>query len=96
MLKDLYLNEGGQSTAGKLLDHVTSTHAAYGELLAAAGVKDPKQGTPYGFLNECVRNTNKNAEHHNHENGTSNLLVSSRHFASESSYFVVRMCCHVC
>lgn len=32
MIPELYLNEGGQSAAGKLLDHVTSTHAASAQL----------------------------------------------------------------
>jgi len=36
MIPGLALNEGGQSAAGKLLDFVTSTHAAYPELLERA------------------------------------------------------------
>jgi ribulose kinase len=36
MVPGLALNEGGQSAAGKLLDFVTSTHAAYPELLERA------------------------------------------------------------
>jgi len=37
ILKDLYLNEGGQSAAGKLLDHVVMSHVAYPELLKETG-----------------------------------------------------------
>jgi len=36
MVPELYLNEGGQSTAGKLLDHVTLTHGATAQLQAIA------------------------------------------------------------
>lgn len=36
MVPELYLNEGGQSTAGKLLDHITLTHGATPELEAVA------------------------------------------------------------
>jgi ribulose kinase len=36
MVPGLALNEGGQSAAGKLLDHVTTSHAAYPELLKRA------------------------------------------------------------
>jgi D-ribulokinase len=36
MLPGLWLNEGGQSATGALIDHVVTTHAAYPALLAAA------------------------------------------------------------
>jgi FGGY-family pentulose kinase len=36
ILKNLYLSEGGQSAAGKLLDHVVTNHPAYPELKAEA------------------------------------------------------------
>ena len=44
MIPGMFLNEGGQSAAGKLLDHVTTTHAAYPELLALANCDPAKVG----------------------------------------------------
>jgi FGGY-family pentulose kinase len=56
MVPDMYLNEGGQSAAGKLLDHVTSTHAAFNELVEKATEAGHdvagREGTPYAYLNE--------------------------------------------
>jgi len=56
MLPGMFLNEGGQSTAGKLLDHVTTGHGAFEalkSLAAKAGqITAGREGTPYGFLNE--------------------------------------------
>lgn len=37
ILKDLYLSEGGQSAAGKLLDHIVMGHVAYSELAKKLG-----------------------------------------------------------
>lgn len=37
ILKDLYLSEGGQSAAGKLLDHIVMGHVAYPELAKQCG-----------------------------------------------------------
>ena len=36
LLPDLWLNEGGQSATGKLLDHIVEQHAMYGWLKAEA------------------------------------------------------------
>ncbi len=36
MVPGFYLNEGGQSSAGSLLDHLVSTHASHGELCRLA------------------------------------------------------------
>jgi FGGY-family pentulose kinase len=38
MAPGLYLNEGGQSAAGSLIDHVVRTHPAHPELKAMAGI----------------------------------------------------------
>jgi len=37
ILEDFYLAEGGQSVSGKLVDHIVSSHLAYGSLLAELG-----------------------------------------------------------
>eukprot|EP00614_Pseudopedinella_elastica_P035394 CAMPEP_0172618292 /NCGR_PEP_ID=MMETSP1068-20121228/78860_1 /TAXON_ID=35684 /ORGANISM="Pseudopedinella elastica, Strain CCMP716" /LENGTH=636 /DNA_ID=CAMNT_0013424427 /DNA_START=108 /DNA_END=2018 /DNA_ORIENTATION=+ len=54
MLPGMFLNEGGQSTAGKLLDFVVQTHAAYQEVLklAEAAGKPARGGPPFAYLNE--------------------------------------------
>lgn len=49
MVPGMWLTEGGQSATGALIDHVISTHAAAGQLAAAA-----KQAgvSPYAWLND--------------------------------------------
>jgi FGGY-family pentulose kinase len=37
ILKEMFLHEGGQSAAGKLLDHVVMSHVAYPDLLKEVG-----------------------------------------------------------
>jgi ribulose kinase len=44
MIPGMWLNEGGQSATGALIDHVIADHAAYPELLGAA----EKSGATYG------------------------------------------------
>jgi ribulose kinase len=41
MLPGLWLNEGGQSATGSLLDHVVHSHARGAELAQAAGARNP-------------------------------------------------------
>jgi FGGY-family pentulose kinase len=45
MVPGLWLNEGGQSATGSLIDHIIRTHAAYAELASA-------EGSIYVMLNE--------------------------------------------
>lgn len=51
MIPGLFLNEGGQSTAGKLLDHITTTHHAASDLEAQASAQGLSR---YEFLNEYI------------------------------------------
>jgi FGGY-family pentulose kinase len=52
MIPGMWLNEGGQSATGALIDHVISDHAAYPELLGAA---ERSGRSTYEILNDEVQ-----------------------------------------
>jgi FGGY-family pentulose kinase len=52
MVPGFWLNEGGQSATGALVDHIIFNHAASAELAKAA---DQAKVSPYEFLNERLR-----------------------------------------
>ena len=52
MIPGMWLNEGGQSATGSLIDHVISNNAAYPDIVKSA--KDKEQDV-YTFLNEIVK-----------------------------------------
>lgn len=51
LIPSLWLSEGGQSAAGKSIDHVIQTHPAYDELKKSA---DEKKTTTFDILNETL------------------------------------------
>ncbi|XP_017165273.1 FGGY carbohydrate kinase domain-containing protein isoform X2 [Poecilia reticulata] len=52
MVPDLWLNEGGQSATGRLVDHIVKGHAAYAELQEQVNQRVPFTGTDvYSYLN---------------------------------------------
>lgn len=52
MVPDFWLNEGGQSATGRLIDHVVKGHAAYAQLQELAKQKSPYAGENlYAYLN---------------------------------------------
>ncbi|KJE93721.1 FGGY-family pentulose kinase [Capsaspora owczarzaki ATCC 30864] len=51
MVPELYLNEGGQSATGKLIDHIIKRHAAYPELASQALAR---QRAPTALLTETL------------------------------------------
>ncbi|XP_061694414.1 FGGY carbohydrate kinase domain-containing protein isoform X2 [Syngnathoides biaculeatus] len=57
MVPDLWLNEGGQSATGRLMDHVVKGHAAFAQLREEASRRCPDTAEDgiYGYLNEHLR-----------------------------------------
>lgn len=53
LIPNLWLSEGGQSAAGKSIDHVIQTHPAYTELKTVA---EEKKVTTFDILNETLVN----------------------------------------
>jgi FGGY-family pentulose kinase len=53
LIPSLWLSEGGQSAAGKSIDHVIQTHPAYNELKLLA---DEQKKTIFDVLNEILNN----------------------------------------
>ncbi|XP_032420568.1 FGGY carbohydrate kinase domain-containing protein [Xiphophorus hellerii] len=52
MVPDLWLNEGGQSATGRLIDHIVKGHAAYAQLQEQANQRVPFTGANiYSYLN---------------------------------------------
>ncbi|XP_062284546.1 FGGY carbohydrate kinase domain-containing protein [Scomber scombrus] len=52
MVPDMWLNEGGQSATGRLIDHVVKGHAAYAQLQEQAQQRSPFTGESiYSYLN---------------------------------------------
>ncbi|XP_070701183.1 FGGY carbohydrate kinase domain-containing protein [Pempheris klunzingeri] len=52
MVPDMWLNEGGQSATGRLIDHVVKAHAAYAQLQERARQSVPFTGeNVYSYLN---------------------------------------------
>ncbi|XP_022049188.2 FGGY carbohydrate kinase domain-containing protein [Acanthochromis polyacanthus] len=52
MVPDMWLNEGGQSATGRLIDHVVKGHAAYSQLQEKAQQRAPFTGENiYSYLN---------------------------------------------
>lgn len=52
MVPGLWLNEGGQSATGTLIDHIVKGHAAYSQLLEQVNQRVPLTGTNiYAYLN---------------------------------------------
>ncbi|XP_014844655.1 PREDICTED: FGGY carbohydrate kinase domain-containing protein isoform X1 [Poecilia mexicana] len=52
MVPDLWLNEGGQSATGRLVDHIVKGHAAYAELQEQVNQRVPFTGADvYSYLN---------------------------------------------
>lgn len=49
----MWVAEGGQSATGKLLDHVLTTHPAWGELQAEVGGFGDKEGTALCYVFPC-------------------------------------------
>ncbi|CAG7673191.1 unnamed protein product [Allacma fusca] len=59
ILNDFYLSEGGQSAAGKLLDHVVMSHTAYPALLEAVGSHGKVLSKLEGLLSTIAANQNE-------------------------------------
>ncbi|KAG7227288.1 hypothetical protein INR49_000292 [Caranx melampygus] len=56
MVPDLWLNEGGQSATGRLIDHMVKGHAAYTQLQEQAQQRSPFTGKSiYSYLNNHLR-----------------------------------------
>ncbi|RNA12152.1 FGGY carbohydrate kinase domain-containing [Brachionus plicatilis] len=51
MVPNMWLNEGGQSASGKLLDHVITTHPSYSQLKADLG----DNNSVYNYLNDYLK-----------------------------------------
>ncbi|XP_061549455.1 FGGY carbohydrate kinase domain-containing protein isoform X4 [Phycodurus eques] len=54
MVPDVWLNEGGQSATGRLIDHMVKGHAAFAQLREKARQRCPATGDDgiYGYLND--------------------------------------------
>ena len=60
MVPDLWLNEGGQSATGKLIDHVLETHPAWSELQEKA---KQSERTVYEEINHILEEVAQSLEH---------------------------------
>lgn len=62
LIPNLWLSEGGQSAAGKSIDHIIQTHPAYNELKKLA---DEQNKTCFDILNEILNNLQQQHKLHN-------------------------------
>lgn len=77
MVPDMWLNEGGQSATGRLIDHMVKGHAAFAELQELSGQRFPQAGQhAYSFLNARLASM---AEGRFSSSSSADLLGSALH-----------------
>ncbi|KAF9971365.1 hypothetical protein BGZ73_005714 [Actinomortierella ambigua] len=83
MLPDMWIAEGGQSSTGQLIDHLTSTHPAYAQALELAAAEQPALSI-YAFLNRRVESLFKASSLPHLAYLTKNLHVTPDHHGNRS------------